>query len=124
MLGLVVAAVAEAGAAAPADLPAGPPFFAYSTDDALTGLLGGAGLRDVAVRSLLFTHRVPTAQALWDGVMEGTVRTSALVRSQSPGVRGRIRANFDRLAGNHLADEGLELPVSVKIACAWRPGRT
>lgn len=124
VLGLVVAAVAEAGAAAPEGLPAGPPFFAYSTDDALTGLLRGAGLRDVDVRCLSFTHQVPTAQALWDGVLEGTVRTSALVKSQPPRVQRRIRANFDRLAADHLAGDGLQLPVSVKIAHGRRqPGR-
>jgi len=123
VLGLVVAAVAEAGAAAPEGLPAGPPFFAYSTDDALTGLLRGAGLRDVDVRCLSFTHQVPTAQALWDGVLEGTVRTSALVKSQPPRVQRRIRANFDRLAADHLAGDGLQLPVSVKIAHGRRqPG--
>lgn len=122
VLGLVVAAVAEAGAAVPADLPAGPPFSAYSTDEAMTGLLRGAGLRDVDVQCLSFTHQVPTAQALWDGVLEGTVRTSALVRSQSPEVRRRIRANFDRLAADHATDDGLELPVSVKIGRGRKPG--
>lgn len=120
VLGIVVAAVAEAGAAPPAHLPAGPPFFAHSADDALIGLLRGAGLREVGVRRLSFTHRVASPDELWDGVLDGTVRTSALVNSQSPDMRRRVRAAFDRLAAEHADGDGLELPVSVKIASGRR----
>ena len=84
----------------------------------MTGLLRGAGLRDVDVQCLSFTHQVPTAQALWDGVLEGTVLTSALVRSQSPEVRRRIRANFDRLAADHATDDGLDCRCRSRSAAA------
>lgn len=120
VLGLVVAAVAASGAVPPAHLPVGPPFFAYSDDATLTGLLRGAGLRDVEVRTLSFTHRVAGADELWNGVLEGTVRTSALVASQDPATRRRIRAAFDRLVGTYVVDGGLELPVSVTIASGGR----
>jgi SAM-dependent methyltransferase len=116
VLGIVVAAVAEAGVAPPAHLPAGPPFFAYSTDEALVGLLRGAGLHEVRARRLSFTHRVASPDELWNGVLDGTVRTAALVGGQPPHVRRRIRAAFDRLAANYAAGAGLELPVSVQIA--------
>jgi SAM-dependent methyltransferase len=120
LLGIVVAAVAEAGVAPPAHLPAGPPFFAYSTDLALVGLLRGAGLREVGVRRLSFTHRVGSPDELWNGILDGTVRTSALVDSQPPQVQRRIRAAFDRLAAEYAAGAGLELPVSVKVASGRR----
>ena len=120
VLGIVVAAVAEAGAAPPAHLPAGPPFFAYSADEALVGLLHGAGLREVEARQLSLIHPVASPDELWHGVMHGTVRTAALVDSQRPRVRQRIRAAFDRLAGQYAAGAGLELPVSVKIAFGRR----
>lgn len=120
VLGVVVAAVAEAGVTPPAYLPAGPPFFAYSHDDMLVGLLRGAGLREVGVRRLSFTHRVDSPDELWDGVLAGTVRTSELVTSQPPDVRQRIRFAFDRLAAEHAVDDALELPVSVKIAFGCR----
>lgn len=116
VLGVVVAAVAEAGAAPPAHLPAGPPFFAYSVDEALIGLLSGAGLRDAGVQRLSFTHRVSSLDELWNGVLDGTVRTSALVDSQPPQVRERIRAAFDRLARQYAVGAGLELPISVRIS--------
>ena len=57
---------------------------------------------------------------LWDGLIEGTVRTSALVLAQPPGVRRRIRAAFDRYASAHARDGALWLPVSAKLAAATR----
>lgn len=48
VLGIVVAAVAEAGAIPPVHLP---PVFGYSADEALIGLLSGAGLDQVEVQS-------------------------------------------------------------------------
>lgn len=121
VLGVVVAAVAEAGAAPPRHLPPGPPFFAYSDDAALAGLLRGPGLREVEIERLSFTHHVESADELWDGVLGGTVRTSALVEGQPPEVRRRIRAAFDRLAAGYTAGTGLVLPVSVKIASGRVP---
>lgn len=120
VLGAVVAAVAEAGAQPPADLPPGPPFFRFSDDAALTGLLRGAGLTDVEVLTHAFTHRVASTDDLWDGVVGGTVRTAALVTSQTESVRQRIRAAFDGITSRYQTADGLELPVSVKLASGHR----
>jgi SAM-dependent methyltransferase len=120
VLGLVVTAVAEVGNATPSHLPAGPPFFAYSTDAALVGLLRGADLHEVGVRRLSFTHRVASPDELWKGILDGTVRTSALINSQPPHVRRHIRAAFDRLASEYAVGAGLELPVSVMVASGRR----
>lgn len=116
MLGLVVDAVTRAGARPPADLPAGPPFFKFSQAQALAGLLEEAGLSDIDVVTHAFVHRVRSADALWDGVLSGSVRTSALVARQPPAVRAAVRAEFDRLAEDHRSGDGLDLPVSVLIA--------
>jgi SAM-dependent methyltransferase len=116
VLGIVVAAVAEAGAVPPGHLPPGPTFFAYSEDGALAGLLRATGLAEVSIEHVSSTHRVTSADELWDGVLGGTLRTSALVEGQPPNVRRRIRAAFDRLAARYAAGSGLELPVSVTIA--------
>lgn len=116
LLGLIVAAVAAAGAAAPPDLPSGPPFFQYSDEQALAELLRRAGLTGVRMRTHTFVHRVPSADALWDGVLAGSVRTAALVAGQSPAQQVAIRAAFDELALPYQVDGALELPVSVLIA--------
>jgi hypothetical protein len=110
----------EVGAVPPGHLSPGPPFFAHSSGDALAVLLRAAGLRDVAVRPLSFVHWVGSPNELWDGVLGGTVRTAALVRAQPPDVQRRIRAAFDRAAVVYAVDDGLGLPVSVKIASGMR----
>lgn len=120
LVGAFAEAVAAAGARPPADLPAGPPFFAYSDEEALAGLLERAGLGDVAVARHGFVHRVASADALWDGVLGGTVRTSALVTSQPEPVRREIRSAFDRLVAGYESGGGLDIPVSVLVARGTR----
>jgi hypothetical protein len=115
--------MAAARAAPPADLPVGPPFFRFSDEAEFAALLTGAGYRDVAVATVAFLHPVPSAEALWDGLLGGTVRTGPSILGQPPEVRAAIRSAFDRLVAEHAAPDGaLALPVSVKLASGRRPG--
>ncbi len=120
-LGVFLDAVAAAGATAPADVPRGPDFFRFSREDEFAGLLRGAGLEDVGVETLEFTHSVVSADELWDGLLGGTVRTSALILGQPDETRERIRAEFDRVVSPYRDRDGLELPVSVKLAVGRKP---
>jgi SAM-dependent methyltransferase len=122
-LGVFLDAVAEAGARPPEDLPAGPDFFRFSVDEEFDALLGDQGLEDRAVRRIAFSLRVSTADELWDGLLGGTVRTSALILRQPEATRRRIREAFDRLVGDYQRRDGLELPVSVKLAAGRKPDR-
>jgi SAM-dependent methyltransferase len=123
LLGVLVDAAAEVGAQLPADIPPGPPFFRFSEEAEFVRLLDEAGLSDVAVRTVAFTHRVASGDELWDGLMGGTVRIRALVLAQPQDVQARIRAAFDRLVRPYATNGGLELPVSVKLASGRRPPR-
>jgi ubiquinone/menaquinone biosynthesis C-methylase UbiE len=116
LLGVLVDAVAEAGARPPPHIPAGPAFSRFADDGEFARLLSDAGLADVGVETLSFTHHVADGGELWDGLSGGTVRMRALVQAQPDDVLARIRAAFDRLVRPYAADDGLELPVSVKIA--------
>lgn len=120
LLGVMVDAVARAGAQPSGDVPPGPPFFRFSDDDEFARLLADVGLRDVEVRTIAFTHRFTSSDELWDGLVEGTVRTRALVLGQPDEVRTRIRTEFDALLGEYEGDRGFEVPVSVKLASGRR----
>jgi len=120
-LGVLVDAVAAAGASPPPDIPVGPPIFRFSRDEEFAGLLRGRGLEDVRVGTVSFSHREPSAYALWRGLLGGTVRTSALIRGQTDEMQQRIRAAFDRGVQQFEVDAGLELPVSVKLASGRKP---
>lgn len=122
-LGVFLDAVAEAGATPPEDLPTGPDFFRFSADEEFDALLRDHGLRDRSVRRIAFTHRVATADELWDGLLGGTVRTSALILRQPEDTQRRIRDAFDRLVRPYERGDVLELPVSVKLAAGRKPDR-
>ena len=122
-LGVFLDAVSEAGATAPEDLPTGPDFFRFAVDEEFDALLREHGLEDRAVRRIAFTHRVATADKLWDGLLGGTVRTSALIQRQPDETRRRIRAAFDRLVHRYQRGDVLELPVSVVLAAGRKPDR-
>jgi SAM-dependent methyltransferase len=121
LIGVVTEAITEAGAVPPADMPAGPPFFRFADEGEFTRLLSDAGLTDVRVRTLTFHHRLPSAEEWWDGLLDAAVRTRGLVVGQAEEVQVRVRAAFDRLAGEYATADGLDVPISVKVASGVRP---
>lgn len=124
LLGAFADALQLAGARPPADLPAGPDMFRYADDAAFTELLRGAGLAHVAVHHIGFTQRLPSVDALWEGMLGGAVRIAAVVRGQSPDMQRRIRRAFDETLQPHREGDHIEVAVSVKIATGRHPDPT
>jgi SAM-dependent methyltransferase len=124
LAGVFVDAVAEVGAPPPIEVPPGPSFFRFSSDTELTALLGGAGLVAVKIHTVSFAHPVPSADALWHGLLDGTVRTRALVYGQPAETQRKIRAAFDRIVRSYQRDGGLQIPVSVRVAAARKPPKS
>jgi ubiquinone/menaquinone biosynthesis C-methylase UbiE len=115
-LGVLLEAVAAAEAGPPDDIPHGPPFFRFSEDQEFARLLNEQQLEEVQVRTIAFPHSFGSPDEFWDGLLGGTVRMSALVSGQTEAVQREIRTAFDRLVERYAVDDGLELPVSVKLA--------
>ena len=115
-LGVLVEAFAEAGATPPEDVPSGPDFFRFSSDEEFDALLGDQGLDERRVQTIEFTLSVPSAGEYWDGLLGGTVRMSALVLGQPEETQRRIREAFDRRMEEFRDGDGFVLPVSVKLA--------
>jgi ubiquinone/menaquinone biosynthesis C-methylase UbiE len=115
-VGVLLDAITEAGPLAAIDLPRGPDFFAYADEATLVELLTSTGFADVQVRTIAFGHQIASTGELWDGLLDGTVRTSALVLAQPPEVRARIRIAFDRLLAAYRRDGVLQVPVSCRLA--------
>ena len=114
-------AVAQVGAAPPVDVPSGPPRFGFAEDARFAALLTEAGLTDVVVESITVDHEIDHADALWDGLIDGTVRVGPLVRGQPEPVARAIRERFDELLDDYRAGTGFEVPVAVKLASGRRP---
>jgi SAM-dependent methyltransferase len=122
MFGVFLEAVADAGAGPPDGLPPGPDVFRFSDDGEFRDLLEGAGLNDVDVRRIAFTHPVSSFGDLWTALQSGTVRMASLVLGQSQETRERIRAALERRLAPYAANEGFDVPVSVKLAAGAKGG--
>ncbi len=122
ILGVFADAVQEVGATPPADLPPGPPFFRFSSDEEFSGLLRSAGLEGINVERISFTHRVSGPDELWDGALRAAVRTGPLILGQPAHTQRQIRGAFDRLVREYAVTDGLDIPVSVKVASGGKPG--
>jgi SAM-dependent methyltransferase len=118
LVGVMWEAIAEIGSPPPSKNPPGPPPFRYSDESELQGLLRLAGLEDVGVRRVEFSHPIPSVEHLWKAWTEGSVRTASAVRDQPAHIQDQIRAAFDRRASLYADERGLHVPVSFLIAFA------
>jgi SAM-dependent methyltransferase len=119
--GVLLDAVAEAGAVPPNDIPVGPPIFRFSDEEEFAGLLREQGLDDIGVRTVSFSHTLPSPDALWRGLLGGTVRLSVMILRQPQDVQRRIRAAFDEIVRRYQVGPEVALPVSVKLASGRKP---
>jgi ubiquinone/menaquinone biosynthesis C-methylase UbiE len=120
LVGVLLEAVHEVGIAPPETVPAGPNFFRFTDDAELESLLKGQGFGEIGISTVEFMHGVDSADELWDGLLHGTVRTSAVIRGQSDDVVRRIRAGFERRVAGYRTRGGYELPASFKLASVRR----
>jgi len=114
-------AVAAAGASAPADLPAGPPFFQYAADAEFAMVLTDAGLAEPVIETVEFVHRIADLDPFWEDLIGGTVRVNALVSSQDAETRARIRAAYEGILKPYHDADGFTVPCVVKVGAAVRP---
>ena len=121
LLGLFLDAVAETGVSGPADLSAGPDLFRFAGEAEFERLLRDSGLEHPAVTTISFTHRLASADELWEGFLRGSLRAAALIVHQPEGTQLRIRQAFDRLVREYEREDSVELPISVKLASGMRP---
>jgi SAM-dependent methyltransferase len=115
-MGVLLDAVAAAGAPPPSQLPPGPPILRFSDPGEFRGLLAEAGFTRAGVRSLHFQQRFASADELWSCLVVASVRLGAPVLGQPLLVQHRIRQEFERNLEPYAHAKGLELPVSIRLA--------
>lgn len=120
LFGIVLESARAAGAVAP-DLPPGPDFFRFASDAEMEKLLVEAGLRDPRVTTVEWRAAIASADELWHGFANGTVRTRALLVAQPPAIQAEIRSELARALEPYRDGAGFAVPVSVKIGAARKP---
>jgi SAM-dependent methyltransferase len=121
VIGLVNEAVQVVGVPETGVPPAGPDPYRFADDGEMRALLEGAGLSDVRVGTETFELRVQLPGELWDGILESTVRTAAIVEAMEPEDRDRAREHFERLAMRYREAGDFAIPVSAKLGAARKP---
>ena len=115
--GAVYAAI-RANGSMDVGLPVGPNFFLYSDPEACQRALVAAGFAQPVVAIVPQIWCVPSADAIFDTVMQGTVRAAATLKAQTPKAQEAIRAALRETFSAYRRDGGYEVPMPAVLASA------
>jgi SAM-dependent methyltransferase len=117
--GMVLKAVERFGQS-DVGLPEGPPFFRFSDASESRRTLESAGFSDVEVQLVPLTWRLSSADAVYDALSKGGVRTAAVLRAQTAEALAAIRdAVRERVETYRRGDEFL-VPMPAVLTSAAR----
>jgi SAM-dependent methyltransferase len=117
--GLALRAVEEIGNTN-VPLPDGPPFFRFSNASDTTRTLESIGFTGVHVRELPIVWRLASADAVFEALSRGGVRTAAVLRAQTPDALAAIRAAVRRGVEAYADNGGFVIPMPAVLASATR----
>ena len=118
--GLFREAIAEIGAAPPADVPQGHAVYRFADTREFRNLLEGADLTDVGVEDHQTTYLIPDIDALWRGGLGSFALTAAAIAHQDAATQAAIRAALERRAATYWTTGGLKVPVAFKIGAGQK----
>jgi SAM-dependent methyltransferase len=101
-------------------LPEGPPFFRFSDAAETRRTLESIGFTSVEIRELPLTWRPASADAVFEALSRGGVRTAAVLRAQTPAALAAIREAVRRGVEAYAGDDGLEVPMPAMLASATK----
>ena len=102
-------------------LPKGPPFFRFSDPEEASRTLLERGFVNPMVVKVPQLWRLPSPDALFDAMREGTVRTAGLLRGQTREALSLVRAAMREAAAAYAKDGGIELPMPAVLSTAMKP---
>ena len=119
--GLVLRAVETLGKK-DVPLPEGPPFFRFSDAAETRRTLEHVGFTEIQVQELPLTWHLTSADAVFEALSRGGVRTAAVLRAQTPDALAAIRAAVRRGVESYARDGGFAVPMPAVLASATRLG--
>lgn len=117
--GLVLRAVATLGKK-DVPLPEGPPFFRFSDAAETRRTLEHVGFTEVQVQELPLTWHLTSADAVFEALSRGGVRTAAVLRAQTPDALAAIRAAVRRGVESYACEGGFAVPMPAVLASATK----
>ena len=113
--GLFREAIAEIGAAPPADVPQAHAIYRFADSREFHNLLQGAELIDVSIADHQTTYLIPDIDTLWRGGLGSFALTAAAIAQQDEATQAAIRAALERRAEIYRTTTGLKIPVAFKV---------
>jgi ubiquinone/menaquinone biosynthesis C-methylase UbiE len=101
-------------------LPPGPGFFSYGEPAYAEELLTRAGFERIVTKDVPAVWRVPTPDGIYDAISAGTVRASAVLNKQEPGVLSKIRQALRERVLQFERNGIFEIPAPALIAAAQK----
>jgi SAM-dependent methyltransferase len=117
----ILGAVADAEVPSPSGIPAGPSFFQFADEAAFSSLLEGAGFRGVEIRRVQFDVPLASVDSLVAGLVDGTVRTGALLRAADDARSERVRTSLTSRLEQWRRGDSYAVPASMTIATGRKP---
>ena len=102
-------------------LPPGPPFDRFALAEECRRSLKAAGFAHTVVVEAPLVWQPPSAEAAFETFMTGGVRTTAVLRAQTPEALARVRAAVLAALASYETADGLAIPMPVWIASGRRP---
>lgn len=119
--GIFFDAVTALGLSLPPTVPSGPSAFRYSSEDALTALLGGAGFGNVVVNRVARFHDLPDLDALWHLARSSFARISTLIEALGDADRALLKTDVESRVIPYRRGARFEIPVSFLVAHGTAP---
>ena len=106
-------------------VPPGPPMFRFADPDEAQRALASAGFVDVSFQTLPITLALTEPDSLFQIMLEAGVRTSGLLKAQTPAALARIRDHMRQRVNEHrvesVATPSYVMPMPAVLITARRP---
>ena len=114
--GIVLSAIEAHGVDNP-DLPPAPPYFRFADASEARTVLQSAEFQDIETQIVPQFWRHETSDQVFDAFNEGAVRATAMLRSQPPDVREKIRQVVRAEVARLKQGERYVVPVPAALSC-------
>lgn len=102
-------------------LPEGPPFFRFGEHAECRRSLAEAGFTNVEITTVPLVWRLRAADELFAAALDGGVRTSAIMRAQTPEALERVRQAIHDGAERYRDGDAIVLPMPCVLSAAMKP---
>lgn len=105
-------------------LPSGPPLFRFSDPENCQRSLEAVGFVDAQSSMLPMSWQFPNVDAVMAAFQDGTVRTAALLKAQTPEALDAIRKAMRAEAAAYATAGGVDVPMGAVLTSASKPEST